>query len=101
VIEDLTTDFAYARLHGKKRLYVSGYSAKDLSPWAQRVRRWLKNGDVFVYFDNDVKVRAPYDAQNLTRILEGRSPLRPPSSLQRVTEEPRTRWDAWPNERSR
>lgn len=96
VIEDLTADFAYARLHGKKRLYVSGYSPKDLAPWAERVRRWLKSRDVFVYFDNDVKVRAPYDARNLTRLLEGKPLQRPPSILRRVTEEPRTSWDAWP-----
>jgi uncharacterized protein YecE (DUF72 family) len=95
VIEDVTADFAYARLHGKKRLYVSGYSPADLAPWATRVRRWLQNGDVFVYFDNDVKVRAPYDARNLTRLLEGKPPKRPPSKLRLVSEEPRTSWGGW------
>jgi uncharacterized protein YecE (DUF72 family) len=27
--------------------------------------------DVYVYFDNDVKVRAPYDAMALERMLKG------------------------------
>jgi uncharacterized protein YecE (DUF72 family) len=97
LIDEQTADFAYARLHGKQRLYVSGYSPKDLAPWAERVRRWVKRGDVFVYFDNDVKVRAPYDAQNLTRLLQGKAPARPPRKLRQVTEEPRTSWGGWRN----
>jgi uncharacterized protein YecE (DUF72 family) len=95
LIEDLTADFAYARLHGKKRLYVSGYSPKDLAPWAERVRRWRQSGDVFVYFDNDVKVRAPYDARNLARLVEGEPLQRPPGKLRHVSEEPRTGWADW------
>ena len=96
VIDELTADFAYARLHGKKRLYVSGYSPQDLRPWAKRVEQWLRQGDVFVFFDNDTKVRAPYDARNLTRMLEGKPLVRPPNRLRKVSEEPRTSWDAWP-----
>jgi uncharacterized protein YecE (DUF72 family) len=95
VIEDLTADFAYVRLHGAKRLYVSGYSAQDLKPWAARARAWRKERDVFVYFDNDVKVRAPFDAQNLARLLEGKRALPLPSALDGVTEEPRSDWQAW------
>jgi uncharacterized protein YecE (DUF72 family) len=83
-MEDLTSDFVYARLHGSEQLYVSGYSDEDLDWWAKRVVAWAKGGeardrlcvsadrmarrdgrDVFIYFDNDAKVRAPYDAQGL------------------------------------
>jgi uncharacterized protein YecE (DUF72 family) len=95
VIEDLTADFAYARLHGAQRLYVSGYSTRDLRPWVARVRAWRAQRDVFVYFDNDVKVRAPFDARNLARLLDGKRPLPLPTSLQAVTEEPRSEWEAW------
>ena len=57
---------AYARLHGDAELYVSGYDDSALDVWAQRVQGWAATGrDVFVYFDNDVKVRAPYDAMAL------------------------------------
>ena len=49
--EEQTADFAYARLHGDEVLYTSG------------------GRDAFVYFDNDVKVRAPYDAMSLAHLL--------------------------------
>jgi uncharacterized protein YecE (DUF72 family) len=94
-IDAPTASFSYARLHGKETLYVSGYEPTDLRVWARRVRRWRKRGDVFVYFDNDVKVRAPFDAQNLTRLLARRAPLPLPDALGGVTEEPRTVWPQW------
>ena len=81
---DLTSDFVYCRLHGSEVLYASGYDAKALDDWARRVTDWAQGRepqdadrviggagpkrsarDVFVYFDNDVKVRAPFDAQAL------------------------------------
>jgi uncharacterized protein YecE (DUF72 family) len=65
-LEDVTADFAYARLHGAEELYASGYDAKALDEWAGRVRGWTSAGfDVYVYFDNDMKVRAPVDAIGL------------------------------------
>ncbi|MDQ2838178.1 MAG: DUF72 domain-containing protein [Actinomycetota bacterium] len=70
---DVTADFVYVRLHGAGELYTSGYTAAELEVWADRVRGWTANGlDVYVYFDNDVKVRAPYDAMALRALLEGR-----------------------------
>jgi len=74
-LEDQTADFAYVRLHGDAELYVSGYSEESLETWAAKVRTWSAGSrDVFVYFDNDVKVRAPYDAISLARKL-GVSPV--------------------------
>ncbi len=65
-----TADVAYARLHGDAELYVSGYDDAALDAWAERVRGWQSSGrDVFVYFDNDVKVRAPFDAMALAQRL--------------------------------
>jgi len=83
--EDLTADFVYLRLHGSEELYASGYSDQALDRWAARVKLWAKGlqpddaqliapdekppqhlaRDVFVYFDNDAKVRAPADAHSL------------------------------------
>ena len=61
-----TAGFAYARLHGDEVLYTSGYDDASLDGWATWVRRHLEAGrDVFVYFDNDAKVRAPVDAIGL------------------------------------
>ena len=82
-LEDVTADFLYLRLHGDAELYVSGYSDDALTRWAQRIRRWSEGGepadavrvgrlapklarrDVYCYFDNDMKVHAPFDAQVL------------------------------------
>lgn len=67
---DVTADFVYVRLHGAQELYVSGYDAPELAVWAERIRLWIGQGlDVYVYFDNDVKVRAPYDAMALAALL--------------------------------
>jgi uncharacterized protein YecE (DUF72 family) len=85
---DITSDFVYCRLHGSEQLYASGYDDAALDDWAQRVVAWARGGDpdhaghvdgtarrrmrdVFVYFDNDAKVRAPVDAVGLVRRVEG------------------------------
>jgi len=66
----VTADFVYVRLHGDIKIYTSGYSERALSGWARRIRNWDRDGrDVYVYFDNDVKVKAPFDALNLMRNL--------------------------------
>jgi len=63
LLEDVTSDFVYVRLHGADELYVSGYSPEALDRWAAQALRWRDAGlDVVVYFDNDAKVHAPYDA---------------------------------------
>jgi uncharacterized protein YecE (DUF72 family) len=75
-IETPTTDLAYVRLHGAEELYVSGYDDAALDAWADKVSRWRDEGrDVFVYFDNDVKVRAPFDAMALMRRLAVPAPV--------------------------
>ena len=67
---DVTADFVYIRLHGADELYVSGYTPEGLAAWAARIRGWTEQGlDVFAYFDNDVKVRSPFDAMALAELL--------------------------------
>jgi uncharacterized protein YecE (DUF72 family) len=84
LLMDVTSDFVYVRLHGSEQLYFSGYEADAIEVWAKRVVAFA-NGkaaegrhagaavgddrprDVYVYFDNDAKVRAPVDAQTLGR----------------------------------
>jgi uncharacterized protein YecE (DUF72 family) len=89
LLEDLTADFVYMRLHGDKELYASGYDADALDDWARRIDAWRHGRqvrdarkastraaprratrDVFCYFDNDAKVHAPYDAAQLARRLQ-------------------------------
>lgn len=79
---DVTAEFLYLRLHGSEALYASGYDDAALDDWARRVKGWSegrepadaeriggpakrRKRDVFVYFDNDIKVRAPVDARAL------------------------------------
>ncbi len=62
-LTDVTADFVYVRLHGAEELYASGYDSAALDRWADRLAGWQRDGrDVYCYFDNDVKVRAPFDA---------------------------------------
>jgi uncharacterized protein YecE (DUF72 family) len=90
---DVTSDFMYCRLHGSEKIYESGYDAESISAWAKRVLAWSRGEDVadgdrasatqgrmgaardvYVYFDNDLKVRSPHDATRLqaavSRLLE-------------------------------
>ena len=89
LVEELTADFMYLRLHGDKELYASGYDDAALDDWARRIRAWARGTqpegarrvseqedssnaerDIYCYFDNDIKVRAPYDARQLLEKLD-------------------------------
>lgn len=113
VIEDVTADFVYVRLHGDAELYVSGYTPAALKQWAAKIRAWAAGGNapaarlverdappkrkrsVYVYFDNDVKTRAPYDAMNLAHLLK-LGPKPPPApDVKLIMEQPRTRWPGY------
>jgi uncharacterized protein YecE (DUF72 family) len=75
LIREVTTDFAYVRLHGDTELYASGYSADALDSWAALLRGWAESGkDVYAYFDNDIKVHAPFDAIALAERLADLGP---------------------------
>ena len=70
VMDDATSDFRYVRLHGETELYASGYTDESLDRWARTCRYWMEQGhDVHVYFDNDAKGHAPYDAVRLLQRL--------------------------------
>lgn len=80
-IREVTSDFSYVRLHGDTELYASGYTDRALDDWADLVRGWASSGhDVFVYFDNDMKVRAPFDAIALSDRLADLLPAPPETS---------------------
>jgi uncharacterized protein YecE (DUF72 family) len=88
LLMDVTANFVYCRLHGSRELYRSGYDDAELRRWADRVAAWahgepMRDGafaapdhpapdqprDVFVFFDNTDKRRAPDDALALMRRL--------------------------------
>jgi uncharacterized protein YecE (DUF72 family) len=91
LLMDVTSDFVYCRLHGSEELYASGYDDASLERWADRIAAWAtgreRKGDtrvidtpapkratrdVYVYFDNDKKVRAPFDARSLVEKVSRR-----------------------------
>ncbi len=73
MLEEVTADLAYVRLHGHDKLYGGGYSDELLHRWAEKALGWSGRGqDVFVYFDNDADGRAPFDAQRLQRFVDER-----------------------------
>ena len=86
--EDLTADFVYLRLHGANQTYESGYSDKQLEHWAARIGHWSQgrqvtdaklisdvaassrsDRDVFCFFDNTMKIKAPDNARRLLALL--------------------------------
>ena len=98
-LEDVTAPFLYLRLHGDRELYASGYTWRALDRWAARIRAWRSGSepddavrastqpparraarDVYCYFDNDMKVRAPFDARALMRRMHQAAPDAAPPS---------------------
>ncbi|MFA1287634.1 DUF72 domain-containing protein [Xanthomonas axonopodis pv. nakataecorchori] len=87
-LEDVSADFVYVRLHGDAQLYASAYSDSALDRWAARIAAWASGAepddaarvgararkramrDVYCYFDNDMKVHAPFDARGLMQRLQ-------------------------------
>jgi uncharacterized protein YecE (DUF72 family) len=86
VMEDVTSNFVYLRLHGAEELYASGYTDEALKDWAGKIKAWARGTtpagakltgpragkerrDVYIYFDNDAKVHAPFDAMKMAGML--------------------------------
>jgi uncharacterized protein YecE (DUF72 family) len=102
LIEDVTAGFVYVRLHGDQALYTSGYGDPALSRWAARIAAWragtqvedartaspiapraARRRDVYCYFDNDVKVHAPFDAMRLAGLAAAPADARKASPTER------------------
>ncbi len=71
VIDEVSSDFRYARLHADTGKYPDGtYGPADIDAWATTIEGWQAAGlDAYVYFDNDSKVRATIDAMALLERL--------------------------------
>jgi uncharacterized protein YecE (DUF72 family) len=84
---DLTGDVLYARLMRADAAQATGYPSDELDRWAERAREWSQGGepadlprvepaaahsgsrDVFLFFINGAKERAPAAAMELIRRL--------------------------------
>jgi uncharacterized protein YecE (DUF72 family) len=67
----VTADFVYVRLHGPgSNKYQGSYTQMQLKDWAEQCQHWQQQGlDVFVFFDNDEKGFAAFNAAELKRLL--------------------------------
>jgi uncharacterized protein YecE (DUF72 family) len=89
LIEDVTADFVYVRLHADETIYPQGYTGDAIELWLSRLMAWAEGGEpedakrfgppaaeaaereVFAFFDNDTKDTAPQNALAMTaRLVE-------------------------------
>jgi len=69
----VTADFVYVRLHGPKGKYQGSYTDAALKKWKNHCLQWQKNSkDVYIYFDNDEKGYAAFNAQKLLKMINGK-----------------------------
>ena len=76
-IADAQADFAYLRLMRSQADVPTGYPPEAIAQWAQGVRAWTggeRPRDVFVYFINGAKERAPAGAMALMAQLGLQAP---------------------------
>ena len=68
-----TASWRFVRLHRGSRGRDGNYSRSEIAGWAQETRNWLREGDVYVYFNNDWQGFAPANARSLRTELTRRS----------------------------
>jgi uncharacterized protein YecE (DUF72 family) len=71
-LEELTSDFVYARLGSGPDHHAEGYDDETLDEWAARIEGWLTGHparDVFVYFNNPAG-ELPHTPFNALRLIE-------------------------------
>jgi uncharacterized protein YecE (DUF72 family) len=66
----VTSDVVYVRFHGLEGGAAHDYTRKELKPWAEFIiAQAEQRRDAFVYFNNDVNVRAPENAKTLMEMV--------------------------------
>jgi len=68
--EEVTANFVYIRMHGSKVLFSSNYTKKELEDLAQKIKKWLKATDVYIYFNNDAYGYAIENAKKLIKLCK-------------------------------
>lgn len=66
----ITAPFAYIRMHNGGYETEGNYEEPQLQWWAELVKSFLEDVDVYVYFNNDYKGFAVRNAQRLIELLE-------------------------------
>ncbi|HZV36400.1 MAG TPA: DUF72 domain-containing protein [Verrucomicrobiae bacterium] len=68
----VTTDFIYIRFHGLAGGAAHDYTRAELQPWADHILAH-RDKTAFIYFNNDVNVRAPQNARELMGMIGERA----------------------------
>jgi uncharacterized protein YecE (DUF72 family) len=64
-VEQMTAPFSYIRFHSGEVMGNSCYTDKELAQWAARIKGWLKEQDLYIYFNNDASGFAIANAKKL------------------------------------
>ncbi len=67
-----TDHLMYLRFHGPNKLYNSLYTPQQLQVWADTIRPYLAQKDVYVFFNNTMGGQALQNANELKVMLESR-----------------------------
>lgn len=67
--EQMTASFSYIRFHSGETRSNSSYTDEELEQWAEKIKGWLKEHDVYVYFNNDARAFAIANAKKLRDYL--------------------------------
>lgn len=63
--EQMTAPFSYIRFHGSETRSNSSYTDKELAQWTGKISDWLKQRDIYAYFNNDAQGFAITNAKKL------------------------------------
>jgi uncharacterized protein YecE (DUF72 family) len=66
----VTADIIYIRFHGLEGGAAHDYSRRELQPWADYICEQADKGrTLYIYFNNDINVRAPENAKMLMEMI--------------------------------
>src|SRR4030042_2283664 len=64
-VEQMTAPFSYLRFHSGEIMGNSCFTDEELKQWAAKTREWLKEQDLYIYFNNDASGFAIANAKKL------------------------------------
>lgn len=86
----VTSDLIYIRFHGLEGGAAHDYTRGELEPWAEFITDQAAEGrTLYVYFNNDVNVRAPDNAKQLMEMV---APFTVPAPAGAEISEPSNAW---------
>jgi uncharacterized protein YecE (DUF72 family) len=66
---ELTAKWTFVRFHHGHRGRTGNYSERELEAWAERIRSWREEVEVYAYFNNDWQAFAVQNAIRLKELL--------------------------------